>query len=168
MYRLFKEEYVNQGGAPIRVSDYLPIKMVKALEFIASFYGRIYILCPIYDKEFDMQLGITGKTLYGESKLRGIQREFWEELGVNIPTENISEIPTILDRTYFFTNIKFHTSGKPNVKKGDDTKHRVGGLVCGTREDCEAYLQSEHLYNINMTDSIIGIGCVEIFSQEEQ
>jgi hypothetical protein len=167
MYRLFREENVNHGGAPIRVSDYLPSKMVKALEFVASFYRQIYILCPIYDKEFDMQLGVTGKTHQGESKVKGIQREFWEELGVNIDVAYLSEIPTIPDGSYFFTNIKFHTNGEPVMSYKKDTKRKVGGLVCGTKEDCEAYLQSGHLYNIQMSDDIIGIGCVEIFSQEE-
>jgi hypothetical protein len=161
----------------IDISNYLPDNYIKPINnFISNHNDEdLFVLCPGYGLNSDIQFGITGKAKYKETAYQAAVRECLEETGlIYLPSSeltNINNIDTQCNKInkkkkitqYFFFNakhLKVYNSTyhkhiiNHNTHNKDDLSKRVAIYIFGSYRDLSSLVKQLDNYNITLTDDI--------------
>jgi hypothetical protein len=175
IYHISKEIGENNNNnieykKELKLSNYFPDNYIHPINnFLLEHNNEdLFVLCPGYGLNKDIQFGITGKAYYEESSYDAAVRECLEETGliymqsyqsINLDKLNSNDISKNNDKItnkkkttqYFFFqgrnlkayNIKYHKYllNKDIIKKKDDLSKRVAVFIYGTYRELLYLLQ---------------------------
>jgi hypothetical protein len=136
-------------------------------QIISSLPDNYYVLCPLYEDRtgYDFQLGVSGTVKKYESFFKAVKREVGEEIGLLIPTHEITD--TNINR--FMYNIKDlydvpldYDNVLINNQPDTFPKKKILCIVYGLEIDIDQYLTQKNIYRYANDDQIIGVGKMKV------
>jgi len=168
--RLFKDKQAKvQDG--FTLSNHFP-KIIRHLLFHKESTGEYsipdtnHIICPLYNKKFDFQIGVTGGLNKGEDEYIGVYRELAEEIGIFQKDNKV-----LMNETRFYENKRNYIGWTLNLKhcrnvdkrshglrnRESRSNNKVACLVHGNDSDIEKYMNLDNIYRYYSNDNIIGV-----------